>query len=94
MLVCKGIWDCLSSQQAVNVVRLLILQARRLSQICEDNLGSVLPPMPRLVQARTHPTIYIAFNHEISLAECCVYSYAARVKHNPLMDIPTRPHLM
>ncbi len=39
-----GIWDCLSSQQAVNVVRLLISQGRRLPQICEEICELCLAP--------------------------------------------------
>ena len=39
-----GIWDCLSSQQAVNVIRLLISQGRRLPQICEEICELCLAP--------------------------------------------------
>ncbi|KAM5535047.1 hypothetical protein V8D89_011275 [Ganoderma adspersum] len=44
IIACDGIWDCLSSQQAVNVVRLLISQGRRLPQICEDICELCLAP--------------------------------------------------
>ncbi|KAL1950327.1 hypothetical protein VTO73DRAFT_5451 [Trametes versicolor] len=35
IIACDGIWDCLTSQQAVNVVRLLIAQGRKLPELCE-----------------------------------------------------------
>ncbi|EJF63408.1 PP2C-domain-containing protein [Dichomitus squalens] len=44
IIACDGIWDCLSSQQAVNVVRLLISQGRRLPQICEEICELCLAP--------------------------------------------------
>ncbi|KAH9922773.1 PP2C-domain-containing protein [Epithele typhae] len=44
IIACDGIWDCLSSQQAVNVVRLLISQGRRLPQVCEDICELCLAP--------------------------------------------------
>lgn len=40
----EGIWDCLSSQQAVNVVRLLISQGKRLPQVCEEICELCLAP--------------------------------------------------
>ena len=39
-----GIWDCLSSQQCVNVVRLLISQGKRLPQVCEEICELCLAP--------------------------------------------------
>ncbi|KAI0720483.1 PP2C-domain-containing protein [Cerioporus squamosus] len=44
IIACDGIWDCLSSQQAVNVVRLLISQGKRLPQICEEICELCLAP--------------------------------------------------
>ncbi|TFK91114.1 PP2C-domain-containing protein [Polyporus arcularius HHB13444] len=44
IVACDGIWDCLSSQQAVNVVRLLISQGKRLPQICEEICELCLAP--------------------------------------------------
>ncbi|KAI0754952.1 PP2C-domain-containing protein [Daedaleopsis nitida] len=44
ILACDGIWDCLSSQQVVNIVRLLISQGNRLPQICEEICELCLAP--------------------------------------------------
>ncbi|OBZ68999.1 Protein phosphatase 2C 2 [Grifola frondosa] len=44
IIACDGIWDCLTSQQAVNVVRLLISQGKRLAQICEEICELCLAP--------------------------------------------------
>ncbi|KAJ8473347.1 hypothetical protein ONZ51_g7926 [Trametes cubensis] len=44
IIACDGIWDCLSSQQAVNVVRLLISQGRKLPEICEEICELCLAP--------------------------------------------------
>jgi protein phosphatase PTC2/3 len=39
-----GIWDCLSTQQAANAVRLLISQGKSLSEICETICDHCLAP--------------------------------------------------
>ncbi|KAI0648068.1 PP2C-domain-containing protein [Trametes meyenii] len=44
IIACDGIWDCLSSQQAVNVVRLLLAQGRKLPEICEEICELCLAP--------------------------------------------------
>ncbi|CDO71449.1 hypothetical protein BN946_scf184909.g43 [Trametes cinnabarina] len=44
IIACDGIWDCLTSQQAVNVVRLLISQGRKLPEICEEICELCLAP--------------------------------------------------
>ncbi|KAI0761953.1 PP2C-domain-containing protein [Trametes elegans] len=44
IIACDGIWDCLSSQQAVNVVRLLISQGRKLDSIVEEICELCLAP--------------------------------------------------
>ncbi|OSD07240.1 PP2C-domain-containing protein [Trametes coccinea BRFM310] len=44
IIACDGIWDCLTSQQAVNVVRLLISQGRKLPEICEEMCELCLAP--------------------------------------------------
>ncbi|KAH9854668.1 PP2C-domain-containing protein [Lenzites betulinus] len=44
IIACDGIWDCLTSQQAVNVVRLLISRGRKLTEICEDICELCLAP--------------------------------------------------
>ena len=40
----SGIWDCLSSQQCVDVIRLMISQGKDLSQTCEDICELCLAP--------------------------------------------------
>ncbi|KAI0822265.1 PP2C-domain-containing protein [Trametes gibbosa] len=44
IIACDGIWDCLTSQQAVNVVRLLVSRGRKLTEICEDICELCLAP--------------------------------------------------
>ncbi|KAI0927082.1 hypothetical protein AcW1_007566 [Taiwanofungus camphoratus] len=44
VIACDGIWDCLSSQQVVNVIRLLISQGKQISEICEEICELCLAP--------------------------------------------------
>ncbi|TFY60500.1 hypothetical protein EVJ58_g5120 [Rhodofomes roseus] len=44
IIACDGIWDCLSSQQCVDVIRLMISQGKDLSQVCEDVCELCLAP--------------------------------------------------
>ncbi|KAI0632105.1 PP2C-domain-containing protein [Trametes polyzona] len=44
IIACDGIWDCLTSQQAVNVVRRLIANGRKLTEICEEICELCLAP--------------------------------------------------
>ncbi|KAI0354945.1 PP2C-domain-containing protein [Trametes cingulata] len=44
IIACDGIWDCLTSQQSVNVVRLLISQGKKLPEICEEICELCLAP--------------------------------------------------
>ncbi|CAG7852167.1 Protein phosphatase 2C homolog 2 Short=PP2C-2 [Serendipita indica DSM 11827] len=44
ILACDGIWDCLSSQQAVDMVRRLIAQKKSLQEICETTIQRCCAP--------------------------------------------------
>ncbi|TFY81911.1 hypothetical protein EWM64_g2100 [Hericium alpestre] len=44
ILACDGIWDCLSSQQCVDVVRLQLSEGKQLPQICENICELCLAP--------------------------------------------------
>jgi len=44
IIACDGIWDCLTSQQCVDVVRLLISQGKELSEIAEQICELCLAP--------------------------------------------------
>jgi len=44
VIACDGIWDCLSSQQVVDVVRLLVSQGKKLPEICEEMCELCLAP--------------------------------------------------
>ncbi|KAI0044395.1 PP2C-domain-containing protein [Auriscalpium vulgare] len=44
VLACDGIWDCLTSQQVINVVRLQIAQGKELQDICESLCELCLAP--------------------------------------------------
>ncbi|KAG9097557.1 Protein phosphatase 2C 2 [Ceratobasidium sp. UAMH 11750] len=44
VLACDGIWDCLSSQQVVDVVRRLIAEKKDLGTICEIVMDKCLAP--------------------------------------------------
>ncbi|KAH8104545.1 phosphatase 2C-like domain-containing protein [Cristinia sonorae] len=44
VVACDGIWDCLTSQQCVDVIRLLIAQGKTLSQACEAICDLCLAP--------------------------------------------------
>ncbi|OCH91844.1 PP2C-domain-containing protein [Obba rivulosa] len=44
VIACDGIWDCLSSQQVVDVVRLLVSQGKKLPEVCEEICELCLAP--------------------------------------------------
>ncbi|KAI0072866.1 PP2C-domain-containing protein [Panus rudis PR-1116 ss-1] len=44
VLACDGIWDCLSSQQVVDIVRLLVSQGKKLTEVCEQICDLCLAP--------------------------------------------------
>ncbi|KAG8936301.1 Protein phosphatase 2C 2 [Tulasnella sp. 419] len=44
VLACDGIWDCLTSQQVMDVVRLLVSQKKPLKEICEVIMDKCLAP--------------------------------------------------
>ncbi|KZV70179.1 PP2C-domain-containing protein [Peniophora sp. CONT] len=44
VIACDGIWDCLSSQQVVNIVRLQVAEGKPLSEICENLCELCLAP--------------------------------------------------
>ncbi|CAL1713092.1 unnamed protein product [Somion occarium] len=44
VIACDGIWDCLTSQQVVDAVRLLISQGKKLPEICEIICDHCLAP--------------------------------------------------
>lgn len=44
VIACDGIWDCLSSQQVVDVIRLLVSQGKTLPEICEEICELCLAP--------------------------------------------------
>ncbi|EIM86041.1 PP2C-domain-containing protein [Stereum hirsutum FP-91666 SS1] len=44
VLACDGIWDCLSSQQVIDVVRLQIYEGKDLPEICENICELCLAP--------------------------------------------------
>ncbi|KAI0061706.1 PP2C-domain-containing protein, partial [Artomyces pyxidatus] len=47
VLACDGIWDCLTSQEVVNVVRLQVSQGAKLQDICENLCDLCLAPDTR-----------------------------------------------
>jgi len=44
VVACDGIWDCLSSQQCVDVIRLLVSQGKTLPEVCETICDHCLAP--------------------------------------------------
>ncbi|GJJ15760.1 hypothetical protein Clacol_010038 [Clathrus columnatus] len=44
VLACDGIWDCLSSQQVVDVVRRLLYEGKELTEICNQIMDICLAP--------------------------------------------------
>ncbi|KAG8904790.1 Protein phosphatase 2C 2 [Tulasnella sp. 403] len=44
VLACDGIWDCLSSQQVVDITRRLVAEKKELSEICEIIMDKCLAP--------------------------------------------------
>lgn len=44
VLACDGIWDCLSSQQVVDVIRRLVSQGKQLPEVCEEICELCLAP--------------------------------------------------
>ncbi|KAG8916804.1 Protein phosphatase 2C 2 [Tulasnella sp. 417] len=44
VIACDGIWDCLTSQQVVDIVRRLIAEKKELDQICEVIMDKCLAP--------------------------------------------------
>ncbi|KAI6039320.1 PP2C-domain-containing protein [Pisolithus marmoratus] len=44
VLACDGIWDCLSSQQVVNFIRLKVAEGKELAEICEMICEHCLAP--------------------------------------------------
>lgn len=44
VIACDGIWDCLTSQQVVDIVRRLIAEKKELSEICEVVMDKCLAP--------------------------------------------------
>jgi len=44
ILACDGIWDCLTSQQVIDCVRLLVSQGKQLPDICEEMCELCLAP--------------------------------------------------
>ncbi|KAL6297745.1 phosphatase 2C-like domain-containing protein, partial [Sparassis latifolia] len=44
VLASDGIWDCLTSQQVIDAVRLLVSRRKALSEICEDLCDLCLAP--------------------------------------------------
>ncbi|KAJ7600524.1 phosphatase 2C-like domain-containing protein [Mycena floridula] len=44
VLACDGIWDCLTSQQVVDFIRLEVSEGKSLTQICEDMCDHCLAP--------------------------------------------------
>ncbi len=44
VLACDGIWDCLSSQQVIDVIRRAIANGDSLTKICEDLMVKCLAP--------------------------------------------------
>ncbi|EIN12613.1 PP2C-domain-containing protein [Punctularia strigosozonata HHB-11173 SS5] len=44
VLACDGIWDCLSSQQVVNIVRRWVAEGKELGEICEQICEHCLAP--------------------------------------------------
>lgn len=44
VLACDGIWDCLSNQQVIDLVRRGIAQEKELTTICEDIIDRCLAP--------------------------------------------------
>lgn len=44
VLACDGIWDCLTSQQVVDIVRRSVANGKELNDICEDLMERCLAP--------------------------------------------------
>ncbi|THH01581.1 hypothetical protein EW026_g1168 [Hermanssonia centrifuga] len=44
VIACDGIWDCLSSQQVINCIRLLVAQGKELPEVCEIICDHCLAP--------------------------------------------------
>ncbi|TCD64899.1 Protein phosphatase 2C 2, partial [Steccherinum ochraceum] len=44
IIACDGIWDCLTSQMAVDCVRFLISQGHKLNEVCEILLDHIVAP--------------------------------------------------
>ncbi|TCD66613.1 Protein phosphatase 2C 2 [Steccherinum ochraceum] len=44
VVACDGIWDCLTSQQCVDVIRLMIAQGKKLPEVCEAICDYCLAP--------------------------------------------------
>ncbi|GBE89606.1 phosphatase 2C-like domain-containing protein [Sparassis latifolia] len=59
ILACDGIWDCLESQQVVDLVRLFVSQGKMLSKVCEDICQYCLAPHPIMGRGSDNMTLMV-----------------------------------
>ncbi|KAL6309292.1 phosphatase 2C-like domain-containing protein [Sparassis latifolia] len=59
ILACDGVWDCLKSQQVIDLVRLFVSQGKKLSKVCEDICQHCLAPNPLMGHGDDNMTLMV-----------------------------------